>query len=99
MPYKYCFDVYFIHNLFNPVVLIPAVANAEKTFNILPRKNRKQISVKVNTSKKCLEIVMLSAISIGRINWLRSIQYFSKVLSMETGMNAYITANRRLLVS
>ena len=99
MPYKYSYDVYFIHNLFNPVVLIPAVANAEKTFNLLPRKNGKQISVKVNTSKKCLEIVMLSAIPIGRINWLRSIQYFSKVLSMETGMNAYITANRRLLVS
>lgn len=99
MPYKYCFNVYFIHNLFNPVILIPAVANAEKVFNILPRKNRKQISVKVNTSQKCLEIVMLSAIPINRINWLRSMQYFSKVLSMETGMNAYITSNGRLLVS
>lgn len=99
MPYKYCFNVYFIHNLFNTVVLIPAVKNAENVFNILPRKNRKQISVKVNTSQKCLEIVMLSAIPINRINWLRSMQYFSKVLSMETGMNDYITSNGRLLVS
>ncbi|WP_337460951.1 hypothetical protein [Jutongia sp.] len=99
MPYKYCFNIHFIHNLFNPVVLIPAVTNAENIFNILPRKNRKQISVKVNTSQKCLEIVMLSAIPINRINWLRSMQYFSKVLSMETGMNAYITSNGRLLVS
>mgnify|MGYP007106258269 CR=1 FL=1 len=99
MPYKYSFDVYFIHNIFNPVVLIPAVANAEKIFNILPRKNGKQISVKVNTSKKCLEIIMLSAIPIGRMNWLRSAQYFSKVLSMEAGMSFYITSNRRLLVS
>lgn len=99
MPYKYSFDVYFIHIFFNPVVLIPAVANAEKIFNILPRKNGKQISVKVNTSKKCLEIIMLSAIPIGRMNWLRSAQYFSKVLSKEAGMSSYITANRRLLVS
>lgn len=99
MQYKYCFDVYFICKLFNINVLMPAVANAEKIFNILPRKNGKQISVKVNTSKKCLEIVMLSAIPINRINWLRSIQYFSKVLSMEAGMSAYITLGGRLLVS
>lgn len=99
MPYKYCFDAYFICKRFNSNVLIPAVANAEKTFNTLPRKNRKQISVKVNSTKKCLEIEMLSAIPINRINWLRSIQYFSKVLSMENGMGAYIAWNERLLVS
>lgn len=99
MSYKYCFDVYFICKLFNINVLMPAVANAEKMFNILPRKNKKQISVKVNTTKECLEIEMLSAIPINRINWLRSIQYFSKVLSREVGMSAYITFDKRLLIS
>ena len=58
MSYKYCFDVYFICKLFNINVLMPAVANAEKTSKT---KSMKSIfSLIASTNKPNIEIKKLT---------------------------------------
>ena len=97
--YKYCFKAQFIEKTFDAAILKPAVANAQDIFNLLPRKNRKNILVELDIASESLEIILLSSIPIARVNYLRCIQYFCKTLAKEAGMNTFITANRRLLIS
>lgn len=97
--HKYYFKARFIEKTFNVSILKPAVANAQDIFNLLPRKNRKNISVELDIASKSLEIILLSSVPIARVNYLRCIQYFCKTLAKEAGMKTFITANRRLLIS
>lgn len=97
LPYTYTFDAFFVSKLFQTSILIPAITNAENIYNALPRKNKKQINVNINTAKRCLEINLYSAIPIAPKNWLRASQYFSKILSTQVGLKNYIVAGRRLL--
>lgn len=94
--FYYKFKAYFLSNLFNPAILIPAINNTEISFNRLHRKNFKHISATVDNVNKCLDVTLYSTIDIDRVNWLRAAQYFSKELSKEPGLNSYIY-KRRLL--
>lgn len=98
LPFVNSFDVYFWSPLFNPTLLRGTVYAAESIFNSLPRKygNRKQIRATVNLHKKCLQVTLFSDIAISSVNQLRACQYFSKALSKQPGMAAYIVAKKLL---
>lgn len=94
--YSYKFQAQFITSLFNTVILRPAVSAAENSFNELHRGNYKHIAVNVNSNNNCLDFTLVSSIPIAPINYLRSSQYFSKQLSLQSGMTGYVV-DRRLL--
>lgn len=98
LPYAYSFEAHFVSPLFDVVLLQGTVSAAESIYNSLPRKygKRKQISVTVNSQKKCLEIILYSDMIISLGNQLRVSQYFSKVLSKQPGMGSYIIDKRLL---
>lgn len=98
LPFANSFEAYFLSPLFNAALLRGTVSAAESIYNSLPRKygKRKQISVTVNSQKKCLEITLYSDTILSSINQLRASQYFSKVLSKQPGMGAYIIDKRLL---
>lgn len=98
LPFVYSFEAYFVSTLFNVALLRGTVSAAEGIYNLLPRKygKRKQISVTVNSQKKCLEITLYSDSILSSVNQLRASQYFSKVLSKQPGMGAYIIDKRLL---
>ena len=95
--YKYHFSAYFVSGLFNLQLLNQVIPVAERIFNSLSRKNYKNISIKINSIHNCLDIILVSSISLDSVNYLRSIQYFSKILSLQPGMGQYIVDGRLLV--
>jgi hypothetical protein len=94
---SYNFQAQFLSSLFNTVILMPAVIAAVNEFNGLNRKKYKRLAVSVNSINKCLDFTLESEIPIDPINYLRSSQYFSKLLSMQSGMAGYIVDGRLLV--
>ena len=97
MMYRYKFRAYFLSGLFNPVLLSQAVPAAERIFNSLDRKNYKHVTITINPTHNCLEITLESGIQLDAVNYLRSIQYFSKALAWQPGMGQYIVDGRLLV--
>ena len=97
MMYRYKFRAYFVSGLFTPVLLSQAVPVAERIFNSLGRKNYKHVTITINTTRKCLEITLESSIPLAAVNYLMSIQYFSKSLALQPGMGQYIVDGRLLI--
>lgn len=96
--YESVFNAYFFVDIFEKAFLESKISNAITNFNGLERKLFKSIEVTIDINKKCLKVKLISSIDIERRNWLRSIQYFSKLLALEEGMEKYIYG-RRLLFS
>lgn len=94
--YSYSFQAQFLSSLFNTMMIIPAVTEAVNAFNRLNRKNYKHLSVSVNSTNNCFEFTLISSIQIDPINYLRSSQYFSKQISLQSSMTGYIVDGRLL---
>lgn len=97
MPQVISYRGFFISPLFNVVLLNQVIPIAENIFNSLPRKSAKYIDVIINPALKCLDITLTTYTPITSENYLRSCQYFSKVLSGLPGMNSYIVGGRLLV--
>lgn len=94
--YESVFNAYFFVDLFDNTFLESIISKAISNFNGLERKFFKSIEVTVDNNKKCLKVKLMSSIDLERRNWLRSIQYFSKLLATEEGMEKYIYGRRML---
>lgn len=99
LPHVISCKAYFVSGLFNPTVLSVTVPAAERAFNALPRQvgRRKQVNVSVNATNNCLDIDLYTDQPVAAGKELQVAQYFSKELSMQPGMAAYIV-HRRLLM-
>lgn len=99
MLYNYSFKAYFLYSGFNVTLLNSVIPSSVTLYNSLPRKagHKKHLSVRINTTQRCLEMYLGSDIEIDPINYLRAAQYFSKVLSLQPGMGSYIVDGRLLI--
>lgn len=97
--HTYSFPAYFISNQFDVSLLTSVIPIVEKVYNALPRStgHKKKIEVSVNSLNRCLDITLTSDIELDPINYLRSAQYFSKVLALQPGMGSYIIDGRLLV--
>lgn len=97
--HSYSFSAYFVCNQFNVSLLTSVIPVAEKIYNTLPRSkgHKKEIAVNANLLNRCLDITLTSDIPLDSINYLRSAQYFSKVLALQPGMSSYIVDGRLLV--
>lgn len=98
LPHVFSFKAYFVSPLFNPAILSRTVPAAERAFNALPRRvgRRKQVNVFVNVANNCLDIDLYTDLPVASGEELRVAQFFSKELSTQPGMAAYITHKRLL---
>jgi len=94
--FSYSFQARFLSSEFNTLIIMPAVIAAIKAFNGLNRKNYKYLSASVDSINKCFDFTLTSEIPIDPINYLRSSQYFSKQLSLQSGMTGYVVDGRLL---
>lgn len=94
--YKYRFKAEFVSSYFEPKILQTAIKNSENTFNALKRKASKHLDVRLDEKNGSLDIELSTDIYLAAPNYLRAVQYFSKVLSTQPGLEKYI-CGRRLL--
>lgn len=99
MPFSYSYKAYFVFNEFDIALLSKVIPTAETLFNGLSRKkgHEKRITVNINSEQKCLDIILQSDIALEPINYLRTAQYFSKLLSEQLRMNGYDIKGKLLL--
>lgn len=90
------FQAQLLSSFFDASILIPAINAAVNAFNMLNRKNYKHLAVRLNSNTRCFDFTLVSSIKIDPINYLRSSQYFSKQLALQSGISHYIVAGRLL---
>ena len=94
---QYQFTAVFYKKQFNREQLNQLVPVAESLFNNLPRKNKKILDVSVDSKKEQLNFTLQSSVKLSQKNYLRSCQYFSKVMCTLPGMESYISGTHLLV--